>query len=112
MKVLVLLALVAICAVGLTKAAPSSLNALAEKEDVDQTALLRKFLSSMMMDSNQVAAEQENARAQDNLFAKETGYLKQRTNQREEKAKEESIFPCFCNHYPCPCGHRRRWFGK
>ena len=108
MKILLLLALTAVYAVGITEAAPyTSLDALAEKEDVDQTAaLLRMLLSSMMMDSNQVAAEQENALAQDNFLAKMAGYLQQGLNQREEIAKEEL---CSCHHGHCSChlGHLR-----
>ena len=94
MKVLVLLALVTVCAVGLTKAAPySSLNALAKKEDVNQRALLQGFLSSMMgylSKKEKTATDRGSALAQ-GFFSDVMGYLKEKVNEMKGSANAQGF---------------------
>ena len=75
MKVLVLIALVTVCIVGLSRAAPQRWQ-----EDIDQRALLQALLSSMVKE----AVKQENTQLQ----------------HKEEDAQEEW---CVCFRSPCPC---------
>ena len=80
MKVFILVALVAVCIVGLSKAAPYRVD---QQRDGDETALLQALLSRML---KKFAAKQELQQALLNL----------------EDAEEEGI-GCECITSPCPC---------
>ena len=100
MKVLLLVAVVTICTVGLTMAAPRSKRArlLFARPDPDQDLI--KILWRIL-ERKQAAAQLEEALSQRYPLANDNLLLD--SDQRKEVAKAQRWPWCVCITSPCPC---------
>lgn len=107
MKVMILVALVTVCFVGLATAAPY-VSRNAERKELAQRAVVQGYLSSMLGYLNKKQVNREDALAQGMI-----DYLKQKLNQQKQIAAAEFFPSCVCFRSPCPCdGHPPFGLGK